>query len=360
MLSRRHVLARLAAGAGALSMASACRPQASARVGACASLVGRRLRWVVPNAAGGGYDTESRLVTPLLERRLGADIVIDNQAGAGGLLGARAIAGARPDGTTLGILGVPGLLVASLMGEAQAPDPATDFTVLGRIARSWHVWGTGASSPLATIDAVVASSASRPLICAINEVGSANFVSIAATAALLGIDVEFVGGFAGTRSACLAAMRGDVDLVCFNFETIGDLFRAGDLRPLLQVSVARISTDHVLDDVPVLGGADGYAATHARTRGGDVDAARRAADGLALVMGGGRILVAPARLPEALGRCLAGAVGDVLASAELRASSRRALDTASADAARADVALAAQMARQLLPGVRAALAKMRH
>ena len=94
--------------------------------------------------------------------------------------------------------------------------------------------------------------------------GSANFVSITATAALLGIDVEFVGGFAGTRSACLAAMRGDVDLVCFNFETIVDLFRAGDLRPLLQVSVDRIASDRVLDDVPVLGGVDGYAVAHAR------------------------------------------------------------------------------------------------
>ncbi len=66
-------------------------------------------------------------------------------------------------------------------------------------------------------------------------------------------------------------MRGDVDLVCFNFETISDLFKAGDLRPLLQVSVNRIANDRVLDDVPVLGGADGYAAAHARARGQDVD-----------------------------------------------------------------------------------------
>lgn len=340
-------------------MAPACAPRRAPRDGACPPLAGRRLRWIVPNAAGGGYDTESRLLQPLLARRLGADIVIDNQAGAGGVIGARAIAGARPDGATLGILGVPGLLVASLMGETQAPDPATAFTVLGRIARSWHVWGTGASSPLSTIDAVVAASARRPLICGINEVGSANFVSITATAALLGIDVEFVGGFAGTRSACLAAMRGDVDLVCFNFETIGDLFKAGDLRPLLQVSVERIAKDRVLDDVPVLGGADGYAATHARSRGRDAGAMREAADGLAQVMGGGRILVAPAGLPDAIGRCLADAVGDVLASAELRASTTRVLDTAPAEAARADVLLAARMAPRLLPAVRAALARMR-
>ena len=133
------------------------------------------------------------------------------------------------------------------------------------------MWGTGTSSPLTTIDATVAASATRPLICAINEVGSANFVSLTTTAALLGIDVEFVGGFAGTRSACLAAMRGDVDLVCFNFETIADLFRAGDLRPLLQVSVNRIAKDPVLDDVPVLGGVERICQPARAARGGDVE-----------------------------------------------------------------------------------------
>jgi hypothetical protein len=65
-------------------------------------------------------------------------------------------------------------------------------------------------------------------------------------------------------------------------------------------------------------------------------------------------------LPEGVGRCLAEAVGDVLASAELRASTRRALDTASADAARADVALAVLAAPRLLPAVSAALARLRH
>ena len=359
MVSRRQALLRLAASSGVLALTSSCRGREVALSGPCPSLRGRRLRWIVPNAAGGGYDTESRLLQPRLSRQLGAEIVIDNQAGAGGLVGARAIAGARPDGTTVGILGVPGLLVASLMGETQAPDPSTAFTVLGRIARSWHVWGTGASSPLPTIDAVVAASAHRPLVCAINEVGSANFVSITASAALLGIDVEFVGGFAGTRSACLAAMRGDVDLVCFNYETIADLFKAGDLRPLLQVSVARIGGDQVLDDVPVLGGLEGYAARRARARGEDVDVWRAAADGLADVMGGGRIVVAPAGLPGPIASCLVEAVGDVLASPELRASTRRVLDTAPAAVALADVRRAAHAAPQLLPAVRTALTRMR-
>ena len=76
-------------------------------------------------------------------------------------------------------------------------------------------------------------------------------------------------------------------------------------------------------------------------------------------MGGGRILVAPAGLPDAIGQCLTDAVGDVLSSAELRASTRRALDTAPADSGAGRRALAAAMAPRLLPAVRAALARMR-
>ena len=173
MLSRRQALARLRRRHRcACADARRAGPARSAVAGACPSLSGRRLRWIVPNAAGGGYDTESRLLQPLLSRRLGAEIVIDNQAGAGGLVGARAIAGARPDGPTLGILGVPGPAGRLADGrDRRRPIPSTAFTVLGRIARSWHVWGTGASSPLPTIDAVVAASARRPLVCAINEVG---------------------------------------------------------------------------------------------------------------------------------------------------------------------------------------------
>ena len=115
---------------------------------------------------------------------------------------------------------MPGLLIATLLDHPHAPDPSRDFTILCRISRSAHVWATGAQSPLRSIDDVIARSATRPVAFAINEAGSASLVGIADTAALLGIGVDLVAGFTGTRSAWLAAIRGDVDLVCFNYDTI--------------------------------------------------------------------------------------------------------------------------------------------
>ena len=355
-VTRREVLAAVAAAGTAMT---GCARAPSAAAHPCPSLAGGRLRWVVPNAPGGGYDTESRLLKPLLEAALGVAIHVDNVPGAGGLIGARVIAGAAADGRTLGIIGVPGLLVASLLGQAQAPDPARAFTVLGRISRSWHVWATGRQSGLQAMADVRALSRRRAVVCGINEVGSANFVSVAGTAALLGMAVEFVSGFAGNRSVSLAAMRGDVDVVCFNYETIRDLIAAGDLRPLLQVSSAPIAEDAALAGIPLLGGPAGWAAQEASTRGGDPEQARHRADGLARLMGAGRIVVAPANLPAPVAGCLRDVTASVLTGEALHRATRRQLDPAPADAAYADVVSAADVARPLVPVIDAALARIR-
>jgi tripartite-type tricarboxylate transporter receptor subunit TctC len=356
VVGRREWLAALAAAGAAVT---GCVRAPDVAAGPCPSLAGGRLRWVVPNAPGGGYDTESRLLKPLLEAALGVAIRIDNVPGAGGLIGARVIAGAPADGRTLGIIGVPGLLVASLLGQAEAPDPARAITVLGRISRSWHVWATGRHSGLQAMTDLAALSRRRAIVCGINEVGSANFVSVAGTAALLGLRVEFVSGFAGNRSVSLAAMRGDVDVVCFNYETIRDLIAAGDLRPLLQVSSAPIAADAGLAGVPLLGGPTGWAAQQASARGGDLEQARHRADGLARLMGAGRIVVAPANLPGAVAACLREAAASVLTGEALHRATRRQLDPAPADAAYADVVSAADVARPLVPVIDDALARIR-
>jgi len=357
-MTRRGALSRLAAGAGALALgALGCRrPPAT---GICPTLAGRRIRWIVPNAAGGGYDTESRLLQPFLEQQLGAEIVVENIPGAGGLLGARAIAEAPPDGLTLGIAGMPGLLVASLTGQPAAPDPVRAFTVLGRISRSEHVWAVGASSPLGHIDDVIEAGRRRPLVFAINEIGSTNVVSISVASALLGVQAELVAGFSGTRAATLAAARGDVDLVCFDFDTIRSLIEAGELRPVLQLSMAHLADDPVLDAVPLLGGTEGLAARAAVAAGDDPERARQLSAALARLIGCGRVIVAPGRMDPSLTGCLSEAVARSLTDDELRARTSRSLQVADGAQARADVEAAAGEAAALLPIIEPALARLR-
>ena len=61
----------------------------------------RSIKLVVPFPAGGATDTSARLVAQAMSSRLGRAVVIENQSGAGGIIGARQVATANPDGYTL-------------------------------------------------------------------------------------------------------------------------------------------------------------------------------------------------------------------------------------------------------------------
>jgi tripartite-type tricarboxylate transporter receptor subunit TctC len=349
------MLTRLTA-AGVTALGLGCR--IASRSGTCPALAGRRIRWIVPNAAGGGYDTDARLLQPLLEQRLGAEIVIENLAGAGGLIGARAIAEAAPDGLTVGIAGMPGLLVSALLGESGAPDPVRAFTILCRIARSAHVWATGSTSQLQTIDDALAAGRRRSLVFAINEVGSASFVSATVSAELARVPVEFVPGFSGTRAASLAAARGDVDLVCFDFDTIRPLIASGELRPLLQLGAAP-DRDELLAGTPILAGSDGIAERLARSTGTSNHDARHTADALAHVIGSGRVVVAPQGVASDIADCFSSSIREALQSDRLPAAATRAFDIADMKTARTDIEAAALEAVRLRPFIEPALTKLR-
>jgi hypothetical protein len=340
IVSRRQVLGTLgvlgaSAAIGRVAWTRRIDPAAPPAEG-CAGLAGQQIRWIVPHAAGGGYDAESRLIEPFLERRLGAQIVVQNMPGASGVTGARAIVSAPADGRTIGIVGAPGLLVAKLTGSSDFLDPAA-FTILARVSRSWHVWATGRNSPLKSLDDALTAARKRPLVFALSEVGSVNFLSAGVTASVLQIPVTMVPGFQGSQASALAAVRGDVDLVSFDFEAMRTFIESGELRPLLQVSDRPVESHDSLNGVPVLGGPEGWVATHASD-----DGAMPSTRALIEVVSAGRIIVAPPTLDVNLASCLDRALNETLLSAELKASARRGMDVATGEQARADIAAASR------------------
>jgi tripartite-type tricarboxylate transporter receptor subunit TctC len=190
---------------------------------------GRGIRWLVGWSPGGGYDAYVRLAEPLLERAWDAEIVIDNQPGAGGRSAAVALSRARPDGRTLGIVDAPGLLWWAGTGDRTAPSLDRDFTLLARIARPQQLIGVGARSGIRSLEDVVALSRRRPVIVGVTAPGSQNFVTAAVMMAILGIEARFVAGYAGSREVLLGMMRGDFDLFSMSIETAADQVASGDV-----------------------------------------------------------------------------------------------------------------------------------
>ena len=100
--SRRAFLGALGLLAGASIIPPQLRNSATVRARVCPAVTGKNIRFIVPFSPGGGYDVYARLIEPMYEARLGAEIFIDNVTGAGGVIGAMAVSRTSPDGTTLG------------------------------------------------------------------------------------------------------------------------------------------------------------------------------------------------------------------------------------------------------------------
>ncbi len=242
---------------------------APAAPASCAMLSGSTMRLIVPHNPAGGYDAYARLLQPFLEKELHATIVVDNRPGAGGLIGAAAVLDAAPDGRTLGILNAAGLLAARL--DQQAPDPATDFTVVARLLSNRTVLVTAQNSGVRSLDDLLRLSARRSIIIGVRDAGSASFFTVPVVASLVGLNYELVTGYDGNAARALAAIRGEVDLLVQNLDSVQRLIADGELRPLLQLAGTRPGArpgpnEALLVNVPVLDGETGVAQRRAKGR----------------------------------------------------------------------------------------------
>ena len=115
-LSRRQALQSLAA-AGLATLPA----------WAAAQTDGRTVRFILPNATGSGVDAITRSAQSALGRALGATVVVDNQPGAGGVVGLQALARSAPDGHTLSVVSNNVVIFPSVLKSLPFNMPA-DFT----------------------------------------------------------------------------------------------------------------------------------------------------------------------------------------------------------------------------------------
>ena len=95
----------------------------------------RTIRWVVPWPAGGVADTQARIIADQLGKALGQQVMIDNRAGASGVLGADIVAKAKPDGYTLLYVSPNEQAIAQAIGMKVGYDAAKDFTPITQFLR---------------------------------------------------------------------------------------------------------------------------------------------------------------------------------------------------------------------------------
>lgn len=92
----------------------------------------RPIRMIVPYSAGSGIDILARTAGQGMATTLGQPIVVDNRAGASGMIGTRAVKGAKADGYTVLMSVIDHVLNASVFPVSAKYDPVKDFTPISR------------------------------------------------------------------------------------------------------------------------------------------------------------------------------------------------------------------------------------
>jgi tripartite-type tricarboxylate transporter receptor subunit TctC len=119
------------------------------------------IRLIVPAPPGGPTDIPARLLTQILPR-LGQPLVVENRVGAGGAIGARAVAGAAPDGHTLMLGNTSVLAIIPAVSAGAGYDPATSFMPVAKISESYQILVVHPSSPWTSVKDFVADAKANP------------------------------------------------------------------------------------------------------------------------------------------------------------------------------------------------------
>ena len=128
----------------------------------------RPIRIVVPSAPGGGADITARIIAPKLSEQLGQQVVVENRAGAGTMIGGEVVARAAPDGYTL-LMGISTLAINPAMYRKVPYDALKDFAPISQVVSLPNLLVTHPSLPVKTVKELIAFAGTRP--------GQINFAS---------------------------------------------------------------------------------------------------------------------------------------------------------------------------------------
>ena len=122
----------------------------------------RAVTIVVPFAAGGGGDILARMAVQRLEPKWGVPVVVENKPGAGGNIGAAAVARAAPDGYTLLLAGSPQFAVNVTLFKTLPYDPIKDFAPLALAAATPFVLVVNPNVPAKSVAEFIAYAKGQP------------------------------------------------------------------------------------------------------------------------------------------------------------------------------------------------------
>ena len=199
----------------------------------------RPIHLIVPAAPGGPTDLPARLVAQILPD-LGQPGVVENRPGGGGVVAARSVATAAPDGYTLLVGNTSVLAVLPAVSASAGYDPAKNFAPVVKLSESYQILVVPAASPFKSVADLVAFAKQHPgkLNVAHTGAGGLPHLTIKLFEARAGIDLVGVPYKSGAESVT-AVLGGQVDMTIEGITILLPLIRDGKLRALAVTSRER-------------------------------------------------------------------------------------------------------------------------
>lgn len=206
----------------------------------------RPVRMIVPFAAGGSTDVAARLVGDFLSRSIGQQFIVENRAGANGVIGMDAAAKSDPDGYT--ILVTADAVASNPHVYKVGHDPLKDLAPVIQLSRQPVVLAVHPSLGVNTLDELVALVKREPGLryATGSGQGSPQHMVVQWFAKIAGIELEQVA-YRGGGAAINDLIAGHVKLGSLGSTPLIPHYKAGALRLLAQTTAARSQS---LPDVP--------------------------------------------------------------------------------------------------------------
>ena len=207
----------------------------------------RAITLIAPSVPGGSTDVVCRALADSVSRRLGVPVTVENKAGAGGSLGALALAGSRPDGYTVALLPL-GVFRIALMQKMQF-DPLRDLAYVAGLGGFVFGLAVPANAPYKNLAELIEHARKRPgeITYGHAGIGSTPHLAIEELAQKTGTQLTAVP-YKGSNEALLALLGGQISMMSGTTEFIPHV-QSGKLRVLATMGAKRAAA---FPEVPTL------------------------------------------------------------------------------------------------------------
>ena len=201
----------------------------------------KSIRLIVPYAAGGTSDILARQLGPKLSDAWGQPVVVENKPGANGNLGADLVAKSAPDGYTLLLTDLGGLVISASVYPHLPFNPSKDFTPVAMVSYSPHVLAVHPSVPVKNVKELIQHAKSNPgkLNFAVSGIGGAPQLAGIEFAQRTGVQWTYIP-YKGGSDAVAAVAAGQADVLFNGMLATWPTVQGGRLRALAISSKERV------------------------------------------------------------------------------------------------------------------------